>query len=173
MSGSETSVVPFRVGHGFDVHAFMPGNQIVIGGVTIPFDRAFKAHSDGDVLIHALCDALLGAAGLGDIGRHFPDTDAAYRGIDSTRLLAEVRQKIADAGWQLVNADMTVIAEAPRLAPHIPAMRARLATVLGVDMAQLNIKATTSERLGFTGRGEGIAAEAVALLTACAPVHPV
>lgn len=155
---------PFRIGHGFDVHAFMPGDHLVIGGVRIPFDRAFKAHSDGDVLIHALCDALLGAAALGDIGQHFPDTDTAYRGIDSTRLLAEVQQKITAAGWQLVNADMTVIAQAPKLAPHIPAMRERLATVLAVDVAQLNIKATTSERLGFTGRGEGIAAEAVALL---------
>ena len=142
----------------------MPGSHLVIGGVNIPFDRAFKAHSDGDVLIHALCDALLGAAALGDIGQHFPDTDPAYRGIDSTRLLAQVREKIAASGWQLVNADITVIAQAPRLAPHIPAMRACLAAVLAVDLSQINIKATTSERLGFTGRGEGIAAEAVALL---------
>ncbi len=164
MNSPQVQAFPFRIGHGFDVHAFMPGSQLVIGGVPIPFDRAFKAHSDGDVLIHALCDALLGAAALGDIGQHFPDTDAAYRGIDSTHLLAEVREKIAAAGWQLVNADMTVIAQAPRLAPHIPAMRERLAAVLAVDVTQINIKATTSERLGFTGRGEGIAAEAVALL---------
>lgn len=160
------SVLSFRIGHGFDVHAFMPGEFVVIGGVRVPFEYAFKAHSDGDVLIHALCDALLGAVALGDIGQHFPDTDPAYRGIDSTRLLAEVHSKVRMTGWQLVNADMTVIAQAPRLAPHIPAMRARLAEVLGVDASQINVKATTSERLGFTGRGEGIAAEAVVLLAA-------
>lgn len=166
------SVPPFRIGHGFDVHAFMPGEFVVIGGIRVPFEYAFKAHSDGDVLIHALCDALLGAVALGDIGQHFPDTDPAYRGIDSTRLLAEVHSKVRMAGWQLLNADMTVIAQAPRLAPHIPAMRARLAEVLGVDASQINVKATTSERLGFTGRGEGIAAEAVVLLAANPPSTP-
>ncbi len=156
---------PWRIGHGFDVHAFMPGDHLMIGGIKIPFDRAFKAHSDGDVLIHALCDALLGAAALGDIGQHFPDTDPAYCGIDSSLLLAQVHQLIADKQWLIGNVDLTIIAQAPRMANHIPAMRARLASVLKILPDQINIKATTTERLGFTGRGEGIAVEAVALIT--------
>lgn len=156
--------VPWRIGHGFDVHAFMPGDHLVMGGIQIPFEWAFKAHSDGDVLIHALCDALLGAAALGDIGQHFPDTDPAYRGIDSSLLLAQVQQQISDKRWMIGNVDITIIAQAPRMAPHIPAMRTRLAHVLKISPEQINIKATTTERLGFTGRGEGIAVEAVALI---------
>ncbi|OZB36060.1 MAG: 2-C-methyl-D-erythritol 2,4-cyclodiphosphate synthase [Halothiobacillus sp. 14-56-357] len=156
--------VPWRVGHGFDVHAFKPGDHLMIGGVRIPFDQAFKAHSDGDVLIHAFCDALLGAAGLGDIGQHFPDTDPAYLGIDSTRLLTHVHALLMSHHWRIGNADLTIIAQAPRMSTHIPAMRTRLADLLQMDVVALNIKATTTERLGFTGRGEGIAAEAVVLI---------
>lgn len=161
--------VPWRIGQGFDVHAFMPGDHLMVGGVRIPFDRAFKAHSDGDVLIHALCDALLGAAALGDIGQHFPDTDAAFQGIDSLILLATVRDLIREQGWSIGNVDMTIIAQAPRMAGHIPAMRHGIADVLSIELSQINIKATTTERLGFTGRGEGMAAESVALLYRCAP----
>jgi 2-C-methyl-D-erythritol 2,4-cyclodiphosphate synthase len=156
--------IPWRVGHGFDVHAFMPGDHLMIGGVRVPFDQAFKAHSDGDVLIHALCDALLGAAGLGDIGQHFPDTDPAYRGIDSALLLTKVHNLLKARQWQIGNADLTIIAQAPRMSVHIPAMRIRLAEVLDLDVDALNIKATTTERLGFTGRGEGIATEAVVMI---------
>lgn len=156
--------LPWRIGHGFDVHAFMPGDHLVLGGIKIPFERAFKAHSDGDVLIHALCDALLGAAALGDIGQHFPDTDPAYRGIDSCVLLRRVERLLQAEHWQVGNLDLTIIAQAPRMAAHIPAMRARLADVLAISLSQINIKATTTEQLGFTGRGEGIAVEAVALI---------
>lgn len=156
--------VPWRVGHGFDVHAFKPGDHLMIGGVRIPFDHAFKAHSDGDVLIHAFCDALLGAAGLGDIGQHFPDTDPAYLGIDSALLLARVHALLKTNQWRIGNADLTIIAQAPRMSTHIPAMRTRLADLLQMDVGALNIKATTTERLGFTGRGEGIAAEAVVMI---------
>jgi 2-C-methyl-D-erythritol 2,4-cyclodiphosphate synthase len=158
------SDLPWRIGHGFDVHAFMPGDHLMLGGIKIPFEQAFKAHSDGDVLIHALCDALLGAAALGDIGQHFPDTDPSYRGIDSSLLLAEVHQLLCKKQWLIGNVDLTIIAQAPRMAPHIPAMCARLACVLKIHPSQINIKATTTERLGFTGRGEGIAVEAVALI---------
>jgi 2-C-methyl-D-erythritol 2,4-cyclodiphosphate synthase len=153
-----------RIGHGFDVHPLVAGRRLVIGGVAIPFDRGLGGHSDADVLLHAVTDALLGAAGLGDIGRHFPDTDPAHRGADSRRLLRETVAKVRAAGFAVANVDATIIAEAPRMAPHIPAMVANLATDLGVDVAQVNVKAKTTERLGFTGRGEGIAAEAVALL---------
>lgn len=163
-SSSSYQCVPWRVGHGFDVHAFKPGDHLMIGGVRIPFDQAFKAHSDGDVLIHAFCDALLGAAGLGDIGQHFPDTDPAYLGIDSAILLARVQALLKTHQWRIGNADMTIIAQAPRMSAHIPAMRTRLANLLDVDVDALNIKATTTERLGFTGRGEGIAAEAVVMI---------
>ena len=156
--------MPWRVGHGFDVHAFMPGDHLMIGGVRIPFDKAFKAHSDGDVLIHAFCDALLGAAGLGDIGQHFPDTDPAYLGIDSALLLSRVYALLKGQQWRIGNADLTIIAQAPRMSAHIPAMRTRLAALLQLDINALNIKATTTERLGFTGRGEGIAAEAVVVI---------
>jgi 2-C-methyl-D-erythritol 2,4-cyclodiphosphate synthase len=153
-----------RIGHGFDVHPLVAGRRLVIGGVEIPFDRGLGGHSDADVLLHAVTDALLGAAGLGDIGRHFPDTDPAHRGADSRRLLREAMAKVRAAGFAVANVDATIIAEAPRMAPHIPAMVANLAADLGVGVAQVNVKAKTTERLGFTGRGEGIAAEAVALL---------
>lgn len=153
-----------RIGQGYDVHAFGEGDAIVIGGVTIPFSRRLVAHSDGDVLIHALCDALLGAAALGDIGQHFPDTDSAYRGIDSRELLRHVQALIADQGFTLVNADMTLIAQAPKMSPHILAMRENLSADLNCGAEQLNIKATTTEKLGFEGRGEGIAAQVVVLL---------
>jgi len=153
-----------RIGQGYDVHAFGEGDAIVIGGVTIPFSRGLVAHSDGDVLIHALCDALLGAAALGDIGQHFPDTDSAYRGIDSRELLRYVKALIADQGLTLVNADMTLIAQDPKMSPHISAMRENLSADLNCGTEQLNIKATTTEKLGFEGRGEGIAAQVVVLL---------
>lgn len=156
--------VLWRIGHGFDVHAFMPGNHLIIGGVRISFNQSFKAHSDGDVLIHAFCDALLGAAGLGDIGQHFPDTDPAYRGIDSALLLSRVYALLQDRQWQIGNADLTIIAQAPRMSTHIPLMRSRLAGILQIEVDQINIKATTTEHLGFAGRGEGIAAEAVVMI---------
>lgn len=155
-----------RIGHGYDVHAFTTGDHIVLGGVRIPYRQAFKAHSDGDVLIHALCDALLGAAALGDIGRHFPDSDAQYRGIDSRKLLRQVVALLGQHGWRVGNVDGTIIAQAPKMAPHIEAMRAHLAQDLGVAVGQVNIKATTTEHLGFAGREEGIAAHAVVLLEA-------
>jgi 2-C-methyl-D-erythritol 2,4-cyclodiphosphate synthase len=153
-----------RVGHGFDVHAFADGRRLVLGGVEIAHARGLAGHSDADVLIHALCDAVLGGAGLGDIGRHFPDTDERYRGVDSSELLRSVLEKAADAGWQVGNADITIVAQAPKLAPYIERMREHLASLCGVPVVQLNVKATTTERLGFTGREEGIAAHAVVLL---------
>ncbi|MFI9654585.1 2-C-methyl-D-erythritol 2,4-cyclodiphosphate synthase [Guyparkeria sp. GHLCS8-2] len=154
-----------RIGHGFDVHAFEPGDHLWIGGCRIPFDRGFRAHSDGDVLLHAICDALLGGAGLGDIGRHFPDTDPAWAGADSRDLLRRVVKLLELGGWQLVNVDATVIAQAPRLAPWITPMRELIAAAGDWSTDQVNVKATTSEKLGFTGRGEGIAAEAVVMLS--------
>jgi len=153
-----------RIGCGFDAHRFGHGRPLVLGGVTIPNDRGLMAHSDGDVLIHALCDALLGAAALGDIGRIFPDSDAAYAGIDSRLLLRRVVELLRGRNYQVVNADVTVIAERPRLAPHVEAMVANLAADLGAERSQINIKATTTEGMGFTGRGEGIAAQAVVVL---------
>lgn len=153
-----------RIGHGYDVHAFAEGRRLVLGGVEIPHDRGLMGHSDADVLIHAICDALLGAAGLGDIGRHFPDSDARYKGIDSRELLRHVAALLHAGGWRVGNVDATLIAQAPRMAPHIPAMRERLAADLGITVDALNVKATTTEKLGFTGRQEGIAAEAVCLL---------
>ncbi len=153
-----------RIGHGFDVHRFGPGTELMIGGVAIPYEQGFVAHSDGDVLIHALCDALLGALGLGDIGHHFPDTDPAYAGIDSRRLLRQVVAQMDERGYRLGNADLTLIAQAPKMAPHIPAMRSALAADLAVAEDAVNVKATTTETLGFTGRKEGIAAHAVVLL---------
>lgn len=155
-----------RIGLGYDVHAFGAGDKIVIGGVVISHSAGLVAHSDGDVLLHALSDALLGAAGLGDIGRHFPDTDPQYRNADSRTLLRLVFAMLKAKGWQLGNADMTVIAQAPRMAPYIEAMRANIAEDLQCRPDQINVKATTSERLGFVGREEGIAAQAVALLLA-------
>jgi 2-C-methyl-D-erythritol 2,4-cyclodiphosphate synthase len=153
-----------RIGQGFDAHALVAGRKLVIGGVHIPHDRGLAGHSDADVLIHALCDALLGAAALGDIGAHFPDSDARYKGIDSRRLLREVAKLLAGRELRIVNVDATIIAEAPRMAPHIPSMRANLASDLGIPVDSVSIKAKTTERLGFVGRGEGIAAEAIALL---------
>lgn len=153
-----------RIGHGIDVHAFTEGDHVTLGGVRIPHTQGINAHSDGDVLIHALCDALLGALALGDIGHHFPDTDPAFRGIDSRLLLRHVVEKVQARGWALVNADMTVLAEAPRLARHIDAMRANLAADLGVGVEQVGIKATTNEGMGYVGRGEGIVAHATVLL---------
>lgn len=153
-----------RVGHGFDVHAFGPGEFVTLGGVRIAHGQGLRAHSDGDVVLHALCDALLGAAALGDIGRHFPDTDARWAGVDSRLLLREVQSQLGAIGWRCVNADITVIAQAPRLAPHIEAMRGHIGADLQLTPDAVNVKATTTERLGAIGRGEGIAAHAVALL---------
>jgi len=152
-----------RIGQGFDIHTLVAGRRLVIGGVEIPHDKGLAGHSDADVLVHAICDALLGAAGLGDIGRHFPDTDPRYRDADSRVLLSEVARRVNASGWTLVNVDATIIAQAPRMAPHIPLMQERLRACLGGD-CQVNVKAKTMERLGAIGRGEGIAAEAVALL---------
>ncbi len=154
-----------RVGQGFDVHACGPGDHIIVGGVRVAHALGVIAHSDGDVLIHALCDALLGAAAVGDIGQHFPDTDESYRGADSRGLLRRVTALIAKQGYSIENVDITVIAQAPKIAPHVPAMRANLSNDLGVLISQIGIKATTTERLGFTGRGEGIAAQAIALIS--------
>jgi 2-C-methyl-D-erythritol 2,4-cyclodiphosphate synthase len=153
-----------RIGHGFDVHAFKQGKHIVMGGVKIPHSHTFAAHSDGDVVLHALCDALLGAAAMGDIGRHFPDTDAQYKGIDSRSLLHHVVNLIQEKSYAVVNADITIIAQAPKMAPHIEAMRNNIAADLQVEVDQVNVKATTTERLGYCGRGEGIAVHAVCLL---------
>ena len=153
-----------RIGHGFDVHAFGEGDQIVLGGVIIPYSRGLVAHSDGDVLIHALCDALLGAAALGDIGKHFPDTDPEYSGADSRNLLRHVMTLLVDKGCSLGNADITLIAQAPKMAPHIENMVRNLASDMNCQADQVNVKATTTEKLGFEGRGEGISCHAVVLL---------
>jgi 2-C-methyl-D-erythritol 2,4-cyclodiphosphate synthase len=153
-----------RIGHGFDVHQLVEGRKCIIGGVDIPHEKGLKGHSDADVLLHAICDALLGAAAMGDIGKHFPDTDPRFKGIDSRELLRHVAALIKEKGYVVVNVDATVIAEAPRLAKHIAAMCTNIAADLGVANDCVNVKATTSERLGFTGRGEGIAAEAVCLI---------
>ncbi|MBS0375143.1 MAG: 2-C-methyl-D-erythritol 4-phosphate cytidylyltransferase [Proteobacteria bacterium] len=163
LGGGERMAEP-RIGFGIDVHAFGPGDHVWLGGERIAHGRGLVAHSDGDVLLHALCDALLGAAGLGDIGQHFPDSDPAYRGASSIVLLREVLARVRAAGLRLVNADLTLIGEAPRLAPHREAIRARLAAELGLEPGRVNLKATTTERLGFLGRGEGLAAEAAVLL---------
>ena len=153
-----------RIGSGFDVHAFTVGDAVVLGGVRIAHSRGLLAHSDGDVLIHALCDALLGALALGDIGVHFPPDDIRWKDADSTVLLAQCMALVRAEGYELGNADMTVICEVPKINPHVPAMRERLAAVLQVDIGRLSVKATTTEKLGFTGRGEGIAAQALVLL---------
>ena len=153
-----------RIGHGFDVHAFGGEGPLVIGGVRIPFDRGFIAHSDGDVALHALTDALLGAVAMGDIGKLFPDTDPAFKGADSRGLLREAWSRISSKGYQIGNVDITLIAQAPKMLPHVAQMRVNIAEDLGCHMDQVNVKATTTEKLGFTGRGEGIACEAVALL---------
>ena len=153
-----------RIGHGFDVHRFAENCPLIIGGVNIPHSHGLEAHSDGDVLIHAICDALLGAAGLWDIGHHFPDTDDSFKNIDSRVLLRRVIADLSVRGWAVSNIDATVVAQAPKLAPHIPAMKSLLADDMAISEAELNIKATTTEKLGFTGRKEGIAAHAVVLL---------
>lgn len=158
-------MTPFRIGHGFDVHQLVLGRALIIGGVTIEYERGLLGHSDADVLLHAIADALLGAAGLGDIGKHFPDTDSRYKGIDSRELLRHVAMKIGEAGYVVSNVDATIIAQMPKMAPHISTMVSNISVDLGVASSQVNIKATTTEKLGFTGRGEGIAAEAVCLLS--------
>jgi 2-C-methyl-D-erythritol 2,4-cyclodiphosphate synthase len=154
----------FRVGTGFDVHPLVAGRPLVLGGQVIPHDRGLAGHSDADVLLHALCDALLGAAGLGDIGQHFPDTDPAFRGISSLELLRRVAALLAGAGYGVVQVDTCIIAEAPKVSPHYPAMRSAIAGALGIDAGRVGVKATTTEGLGFTGRREGIAAQAVCLI---------
>ena len=153
-----------RIGQGFDVHALVAGRKLIIGGVDVPYAKGLDGHSDADVLLHALCDALLGAAAMGDIGTHFPDSDARYQGADSRTLLREVSRMVQEAGYRIVNLDATIIAQAPKMAPHIPAMVNNIAADLGLSRGQVNIKAKTTEGLGFTGRGEGIAAEAAVLI---------
>ena len=153
-----------RVGHGYDVHRLVEGRALILGGVTVPFDRGLLGHSDADVLTHAVMDALLGAAALGDIGKLFPDSDAAYAGADSIVLLERVTALLREHGWQVGNVDATVVAQTPKLAPYIPEMRRRLAEAMGLDVDCVSVKATTEERLGFTGSGEGMAAHAVALI---------
>lgn len=153
-----------RIGHGYDAHRFAAGRRLVLGGVDIPHDKGLAAHSDGDVVLHALCDALIGASGGGDIGRHFPDDDPRYENIDSRVLLRRVVEGLRGDGLAVGNTDLTVVAEEPRLAAHVPQMRANIAADLGIDAARVNVKATTTEKMGFVGRGEGIAAHAVVLL---------
>ncbi|MEI6720057.1 MAG: 2-C-methyl-D-erythritol 2,4-cyclodiphosphate synthase [Betaproteobacteria bacterium] len=153
-----------RIGQGFDVHALVAGRKLIMGGVHVPYDRGLEGHSDADVLLHAICDALLGAAALGDIGKHFPDTDPGYKDADSRVLLRAVGRKVAEAGYTIGNIDATIIAQAPRMAPHIPKMVLNILADLDMKPGSVNVKATTTERLGFTGRGEGIAAQAVVLL---------
>ena len=153
-----------RIGHGFDVHRLVADRPLVLGGVTVPWHLGLLGHSDADVLLHAICDAILGALALGDIGRHFPDTDPAYRGIDSMRLLEHVIALAASNGFAVGNLDATVVAQQPKLAPHIPRMVARIAAACAVEIGRINVKATTTEQLGYTGRGEGIAAYAVVLM---------
>ena len=154
-----------RIGHGYDVHRLTEGRPLILGGVTVPYERGLLGHSDADVLAHAVMDALLGAAALGDIGGMFPDSDERWRGADSLRLLEQVTARLAENGWAIGNVDATVLAQAPKLAPHIPEMRRRLAAAMCIDVTQVNVKATTEEHLGFTGAGEGMACHAVALLT--------
>ena len=153
-----------RIGHGYDVHRLVEGRPLILGGVTVPYERGLLGHSDADVLAHAVMDALLGAAALGDIGKLFPDSDAAYAGADSIALLERVTALLREHGWQVGNVDATVVAQAPKLAPYIPEMRRRLAEAMGLDVDCVSVKATTEERLGFTGSGEGMAAHAVALI---------
>ena len=153
-----------RIGTGYDVHKLAEGRKLIIGGVEIPWEKGLLGHSDADVLVHAIMDALLGAAALGDIGKHFPDTDPKYKGADSLMLMREVKRILAENGYQVGNVDATIIAQAPRMSPHIDTMRRNIADALGLDVSQVSVKATTEERLGFTGRGEGISAQAVALI---------
>ena len=155
---------PFRIGHGYDVHRLVEGRRLILGGVDIPCERGLLGHSDADVALHALADAILGALALGDIGKHFPDSDPAYEGADSAKLLGRVVEIMNEKGYAAGNADLTVIAQAPKLAPYIPAMKSRIAEILGCPPDAVNVKATTEERRGFTGRGEGISTHAVVLL---------
>ncbi len=154
----------FRIGQGWDVHQLVPGRPLILGGVHVPFDKGLLGHSDADVLLHAITDAILGAAALGDIGRHFPDTDAAFKGADSAALLTEAMRRVREAGYELGNIDCTVIAQAPKLAAHIPVMQARIAQALGVQSVQVNVKAKTAEHLGPVGQGQSMEAQAIALL---------
>ena len=153
-----------RIGTGYDVHKLAEGRKLIIGGVEIPYEKGLLGHSDADVLVHAIMDALLGAAALGDIGKHFPDTDPKYKGADSLMLMREVRRILDENGFEVGNVDATIIAQAPKMSPHIDTMRRNIADALGLDVSQVSVKATTEERLGFTGRGEGISAQAVALI---------
>ena len=153
-----------RIGTGYDVHKLAEGRKLIIGGVEIPYEKGLLGHSDADVLVHAVMDALLGAAALGDIGKHFPDSDPKYKGADSLMLMREVRRILSENGFEVGNVDATIIAQAPRMSPHIDTMRRNIADALGIDVSQVSVKATTEERLGFTGRGEGISAQAVALI---------
>ncbi len=164
MLGEGGGVAPFRIGQGFDVHALVSERRLILGGVNIPFERGLLGHSDADVLLHAIADALLGAAGLGDIGHHFPDTDSTYAGADSRVLLRRVMELVQERGYRIGNLDATVIAQRPKIAPYIEAMRSNVAEDLAVEIGAVNIKATTTEKLGFTGRGEGIAAQALVTL---------
>jgi 2-C-methyl-D-erythritol 2,4-cyclodiphosphate synthase len=161
-----------RIGQGFDVHAFTEGDHVMLAGVRIPHHQGLLAHSDGDVALHALADALLGALALGDIGHFFPDTDPAWRGADSAELLRQVYQRVTELGYQLGNADITIICQQPKIAPHVNAMRERISTLLNSSVAQVSVKASTTEKLGFTGRGEGIAVTAVVLLLRTQDVAP-
>lgn len=153
-----------RIGQGYDVHRLVEGRKLILGGVEVPYEQGLLGHSDADVLTHAIMDALLGAVGMGDIGRHFPDSAPEYAGADSMKLLAVVVEKLADAGWKVGNVDSTIVAQRPKLASYLPQMQQNLARVMGVEITQVNVKATTEEKLGFTGSGEGMAAQAVALL---------
>lgn len=156
--------LPYRIGHGYDVHRLVEGRKLILGGVEIPYEKGLLGHSDADVLTHAIMDALLGAAALGDIGQHFPDNDPAYKGADSLALAKEVKSLLDRAGYEIGSVDATILAQSPKLAPHIPAMRKKIASALGIDLEQVSVKATTEEGLGFTGTGLGIAAHAVCLL---------
>lgn len=169
-----TTPSPWRIGEGWDTHALVAGRPLVLGGVTIPHTHGLLGHSDADALLHAITDALFGAAALGDIGRHFPDTDPAFRGADSARLLAEAARRVRAAGWEVGNVDATIVAQAPRMAPHIEGMRRRIASVLGVDLGQINVKAKTAEKMGPVGEGRAIESRAVCLLfrPAAAPAAP-
>jgi 2-C-methyl-D-erythritol 2,4-cyclodiphosphate synthase len=158
------SIPPFRIGQGYDCHALVPGRKLIVGGITIPHTSGLLGHSDADVLLHAITDAILGAAGLGDIGRHFPDTDSRFKGADSRVLLREAAKRVQESGYLIGNIDATIIAQAPKMAPHIASMAANIAADLDIAAGQVNVKAKTNERLGYLGREEGIAAEAVALI---------
>ena len=164
MNSSDPNIPNIRIGQGFDVHAFGDGDHLMLGGVRVPHDRGVLAHSDGDVVLHALCDAMLGALALGDIGKHFPPSDPQWKGADSRAFLRDCNRLLAEQGWRVGNVDITVICERPKIGPHAEAMRANIAGDLGIAVDAVSVKATTSEKLGFTGRGEGIAAQAVCLL---------